>query len=106
MNLRFARLPGAVLAASLLTVSFASAQEVWPMPKVLPAVPPGVAQVLEQPKVTAAIAAAEQTLNGHGRLLIRRSGTEPVVRVMAEGEDEQLIRRLVEELCTTIQAAA
>ncbi len=63
-------------------------------------------QVLEQPKVTAAIAAAEQTLNGHGRLLIRRSGTEPVVRVMAEGEDEQLIRRLVEELCSTIQAAA
>ncbi len=63
-------------------------------------------QVLELPKVTAAIAAAEKTLNGHGRLLIRRSGTEPVVRVMAEGEDEALVRRLVEELCNTIKTAA
>lgn len=62
-------------------------------------------QVLDQPQVTAAIAAAEKMLNGHGRLLIRPSGTEPVVRVMAEGEDEALIRRLVEELCSTLQAA-
>ena len=62
-------------------------------------------QALDQPQVTAAIAAAEKTLNGHGRLLIRRSGTEPVVRVMAEGEDEALIRRLVDELCQTLQAA-
>lgn len=64
------------------------------------------AQVLEQPKVISAIATAEKTLNGHGRILIRPSGTEPLVRVMAEGEDESLVRRLVEELCTTIKDAA
>ncbi len=62
-------------------------------------------EVLVTPKVVQAIAAAEKTLNGHGRLLIRRSGTEPVVRVMAEGDDEALVRSLVEELCLTIKAA-
>ena len=53
-----------------------------------------------------AIAAAETRLNGTGRLLIRKSGTEPVIRVMAEGEDERLVESLVEELAATIAAAA
>ncbi len=43
---------------------------------------------------------------GTGRLLIRESGTEPLIRVMAEGEDEALIGRMVLELCETIGAAA
>jgi phosphoglucosamine mutase len=77
-----------------------------PLPQVLHNVRVTSAQVLEQSHVIAAIAAAEKTLNGHGRILIRRSGTEPVVRVMAEGEDEMLVRRLVEELCNTIKTAA
>ena len=51
------------------------------------------------------IAEAEAALNGTGRLLIRESGTEPLIRVMAEGEDEALIGRMVDELCATIGAA-
>ncbi len=47
----------------------------------------------EMPRVRAAIAEAESALAGSGRLLIRESGTEPVVRVMAEGEDEALVAR-------------
>jgi phosphoglucosamine mutase len=62
--------------------------------------------VMGLPVVTSAVAAAETRLNGSGRLLIRKSGTEPVIRVMAEGEDERLVETLVEELAATIAAAA
>ena len=50
------------------------------------------------------IVAAEAELDGCGRLLIRESGTEPLVRVMAEGEDDALICRVVNELCEMIAA--
>jgi phosphoglucosamine mutase len=53
-------------------------------------------------RAKAAIAAAEAALAGTGRLLLRESGTEPVVRVMAEGEDEALVTRMVDSLCETI----
>ena len=66
----------------------------------------GGKDVMAQPCVERAIAAAETRLNGSGRLLIRKSGTEPVIRVMAEGEDETLIASLVEELAATIAGAA
>ncbi|MBI1416176.1 MAG: phosphoglucosamine mutase [Limimaricola sp.] len=55
--------------------------------------------------VQAAIAAAEGALQGKGRLLIRKSGTEPLVRVMAECEDEGLLVRLVDEIAGAVQAA-
>jgi len=61
---------------------------------------------LREPGVRAAIAAAEAALAGTGRLLIRASGTEPVIRVMAEGEDSGLIDSLVEGLCARIAEAA
>lgn len=54
----------------------------------------------------AAVAEAEAQLAGSGRLLIRPSGTEPVVRVMAEGEDAALVERLVAFLCERIAKAA
>ena len=54
----------------------------------------------------AEIRAAEIALTGSGRLLIRESGTEPLVRVMAESEDEALVHRLVDGLCETIAAVA
>jgi phosphoglucosamine mutase len=52
------------------------------------------------------IAAAEAELQGRGRLLIRKSGTEPLIRVMAEGEDRALVERLVDDICEAVQSAA
>jgi len=60
---------------------------------------------LRSPVVQSAIADAEHTLNGHGRLLIRPSGTEPLIRVMAEAEDEAMVIRLVDDLCAVIERA-
>jgi phosphoglucosamine mutase len=60
---------------------------------------------LETDSVKAAIAEAEARLNG-GRLLIRKSGTEPLIRVMAEGEDEGLLVSLVEGIVAEVRAAA
>jgi phosphoglucosamine mutase len=62
--------------------------------------------VLEQPGVKAAIAEAEAALKGSGRLLVRKSGTEPLIRVMAEGEDEALVARTVDMVCDAVKAAA
>ena len=61
---------------------------------------------LQHPHVLAAVAEAEAALAKTGRLLLRESGTEPLVRVMAEAEDEAMVRRVVTSLCATIQAAA
>ncbi|WP_297732616.1 phosphoglucosamine mutase [uncultured Maricaulis sp.] len=60
---------------------------------------------LETESVKAAIAAAEEKMGDAGRLLVRASGTEPVVRVMAEG-DPKLIRVVVEQVCAAIETAA
>ena len=60
---------------------------------------------LDAPAVQAAIAGAEIRLNGKGRLLIRKSGTEPLVRVMAECEDAGLLRDVVDEIVGAVQAA-
>ena len=60
---------------------------------------------LEHPAVRAAIAAGEAKLAGQGRLLIRKSGTEPLMRVMAEAEDEPLMRAVVDEIVGAIEAA-
>jgi phosphoglucosamine mutase len=64
------------------------------------------AKPLEHDGVKKAISAAELKLAASGRLLIRKSGTEPVIRVMAEGDDAAMVKSIVEELCATIQAAA
>jgi phosphoglucosamine mutase len=61
---------------------------------------------LTDPRVKAAIADAEATLGPEGRLLIRPSGTEPLIRVMAEAADSVLIARIVGELCEVIAAVA
>ena len=57
---------------------------------------PATAERLELPAVQAAIAQAEALLQGRGRLLVRPSGTEPVIRVMAEADTEELCRKCVE----------
>ena len=60
---------------------------------------------LAAPKVQAVIASAEAELEGQGRLLIRKSGTEPLVRIMAECEDDQLLQRVVGEVVAAVEAA-
>ena len=61
---------------------------------------------LEADSVKDAIAAGEAKLAGQGRLLIRKSGTEPLIRVMAEGEDKALVGRVVDDICAAVAAAA
>lgn len=61
---------------------------------------------LDQAAVKAAIAAGEAALNSSGRLLIRKSGTEPLIRVMGEGEDEKLVARVVDDIVAAVEAAA
>lgn len=66
---------------------------------------PGV-DLLSKAEVQAAIADAKARLEGRGRLLIRRSGTEPLVRVMAECEDEALLSELVNGIIAEMEAVA
>jgi phosphoglucosamine mutase len=61
---------------------------------------------LEADSVRKRIAAAEAELEGRGRLVIRKSGTEPLIRVMAEGDDPALVQRLVDDICDAVQSAA
>lgn len=63
-------------------------------------------QPLDDAGVKAAITDAEKTLSVSGRLLIRKSGTEPLIRVMAEGDDEKKIQKIVGDLCAVIEKAA
>jgi len=68
------------------------ARQFQPVPQLLKNVRFKAGQTpLEVEAVQQAIHSAEQALNGHGRLLIRKSGTEPLIRVMAECEDEGLL---------------
>ena len=55
--------------------------------------------------VQTAIRNGEERLNGHGRLLIRESGTEPVIRVMGEGENPDMVKEIVSGICETIETA-
>ena len=54
----------------------------------------------------AAIADAEASLNGKGRLVIRPSGTEPVIRVMAEGDDAGEVEAAVASICQAVEEVA
>jgi phosphoglucosamine mutase len=63
-------------------------------------------QPLDDAGVKAAIGDAERNLSSTGRLLIRKSGTEPLIRVMAEGDDEKKIKKIVGDLCAVIEKAA
>ncbi|MDE1900421.1 MAG: phosphoglucosamine mutase [Alphaproteobacteria bacterium] len=75
-----------------------------PVPQILQNVrAPGA--VLEQDAVRAVIARAEKELGANGRFVIRKSGTEPLVRVMAEGDDGALVQKLVDDICDAVKAA-
>ena len=61
---------------------------------------------MEDGDVGAAIEREQAALEGRGRVLVRASGTEPLIRVMAEGEDEAMVKKIVEQLCAVIVKAA
>jgi phosphoglucosamine mutase len=75
-----------------------------PVPQVLKNVRIKAGQPLEDATVRQAIADAESELARNGRLLIRPSGTEPLIRVMAEGDDRAQVERIVDELVDVIGA--
>ena len=66
----------------------------------------GGTEPLEADSVRKRIAAAEAELEGRGRLVIRKSGTEPLIRVMAEGDDLALVERVVDDICEAVRTAA
>jgi len=77
-----------------------------PMPQVLENVRFKNGSPLEDARFASRLKDCEARLAGSGRILVRKSGTEPVIRVMAEGEDEKLVRTVVRELAAAIRDAA
>ncbi|MFC5422201.1 phosphoglucosamine mutase [Bosea eneae] len=77
-----------------------------PLPQILKNVRYKQGRPLEEKPVVSAIKAAELLLGESGRLVIRPSGTEPVIRVMAEGDDRDLVMRAVDEVVEAVTKAA
>jgi phosphoglucosamine mutase len=77
-----------------------------PLPQVLKNVRYKQGKPLDDQNVISAINAAQVKLDGHGRLLIRPSGTEPVIRVMGEGDDKLLVEELVDGIVEALTQAA
>jgi phosphoglucosamine mutase len=77
-----------------------------PLPQLLKNVRYSCALPLDTQEVQSAVKAGEQKLGKDGRLLIRKSGTEPVIRVMAEGEDETLIGAVVDDIISAVERAS
>ncbi|SEN07735.1 phosphoglucosamine mutase [Sphingomonas gellani] len=77
-----------------------------PLPQLLKNVRFAGGKPLEAQSVRDTIAQAEAELEGKGRLVIRPSGTEPVIRVMAEGDDPDQVERIVDRICDAVRVAA
>jgi phosphoglucosamine mutase len=77
-----------------------------PLPQVLENVRFKKGAPLEDAKVKSCIEGGQSRLGKAGRILVRKSGTEPLIRVMAEGEDEKLIRDVVRDIAAAIEEAA
>jgi phosphoglucosamine mutase len=77
-----------------------------PLPQILKNVRFKSGAPLESETVQTAIADAERRLANHGRLLIRPSGTEPVIRVMGEGDDHDLVEDVVDSVIDALQRVA
>ncbi len=77
-----------------------------PVPQLLKNVVYAGGDPLADAQVKAAIAEGEAALAGRGRLVIRKSGTEPKIRVMAEGDDAGQVERVVDQICDAVKAAA
>jgi phosphoglucosamine mutase len=77
-----------------------------PLPQVLKNVRYKSGKPLESAKVRSAISKAQRRLDGHGRLIVRPSGTEPVIRIMGEGDDKMLVEEIVDEIVEALNDAA
>jgi phosphoglucosamine mutase len=84
----------------------ALARQFEPVPQLLENVRFAAGRPLESKQVQGAIAEAEQRLNGSGRIVVRASGTEPLIRIMAEGDDEKLVSQVVREIAGAVKKAA
>jgi phosphoglucosamine mutase len=84
----------------------ALARQFEPVPQKLENVRFAGGEPLKAKPVQAAIAEAEAKLNGSGRIVVRASGTEPLIRIMAEGDDEALVAQLVREIGDAVKKAA
>ena len=82
------------------------ARQFEPAPQVLKNIRFAGGKPLESKQVKAAIAEAEARLSGTGRIVVRASGTEPLIRIMAEGDDEALVGKLVKDLAGVVRKAA
>tara|TARA_R110000824_G_scaffold390760_4_gene587608 strand:+ start:26223 stop:27569 length:1347 start_codon:yes stop_codon:yes gene_type:complete len=77
-----------------------------PLPQLLKNVRFKKGEPLNEKDVKAAISDGEARLGASGRLVIRKSGTEPLIRVMGEGDDEKLVKSVVKDICTAIEGHA
>ena len=77
-----------------------------PMPQILENVRFKKGAPLEDARVQSSIEDARARLGEHGRVLVRKSGTEPLIRVMAEGADEKLVRAMVRQIASAIEEVA
>ena len=77
-----------------------------PLPQILKNVRYRNGKPLENASVLSAIADAESRLGQHGRLIVRSSGTEPVIRVMGEGDDKSLVEAVVDDVIQALTAVA
>jgi len=77
-----------------------------PLPQILKNVHYNSGQPLKDQRVVEAIAASQAALGTHGRLVIRPSGTEPVIRVMAEGDDRKIVEQAVDDVVSALGQAA
>jgi phosphoglucosamine mutase len=81
------------------------ARQFDPVPQLLQNVRFTSGKPLDDTRVKAAIQEGEAALNGQGRLLVRPSGTEKLIRVMAEGDDAALVKRVVADVAAAVKAA-
>ena len=77
-----------------------------PLPQILENVRFKKGSPLDDAKVKSCIEDANAKLGATGRILVRKSGTEPLIRVMAEGEDEKLVRAVVRQIASAIEEVA
>ncbi len=104
---------GLIAALQVLAVLVQSKQKAsqccrkfTPFPQLLKNVQAANANILDHQSVKTAISEGEKTLGSSGRLLIRKSGTEPLFRVMAEGQDQIVLNDVVDKIISAIQKAS